>query len=180
MPADEKAEKGGTEKRTSVSVRIPRKPPPIFGYSDGCAVIDREFADEIVFLDSIGRKALARIVVDHGARADQLWAGSAAFYEQMRKILMEKEIAPTSVSGLPSGIEQSVIPVACNVFRLFKAGMEASFEGYYVSPGALHMARAKQEAKPLEALPVCHVQMSLPLLVGLLEAIRARVKGAND
>lgn len=175
MP-DEKPQKSAGERR-GLSVKISPKGPPIFGYADGCGIIDHDHADEIVFYDTAGHRSVARIMVDHAIRADQLWTTSAEFYETTEKVLAEQEIRAAPVGGVPPDITLLPGLVACNVFRIFRAGTEAAFEGYYVSPGSIHMARLKQETKPVVAQAICHVQMTLPLLLGLLEAVQRRVKG---
>jgi hypothetical protein len=162
-----------------VPVRFPSDLPPIAGYADGCSLVDRGGGSkEIVFFDSAAQKVLVRMVVDRGALLDRLWGTSSDFYETAMRFLDGLALKPAELTDPPNDLSGRV-PIACNVFRAFQAGTEAAFEGYYVSPGEIHLAKEKYKSskskKPIGVVPICHVQLSLPLLVGLLSKVKEEI-----
>jgi hypothetical protein len=163
------------EEKKGIPVRIPDGVPPIAGYADSCALVDRGTAKEIVFFDSATQRALVRMIVDRGDLLDRLWATSVAFYNNGLQYLSKLGISPSELSDPPRNLEGPV-PIASNVFRVFQSGTEAALEGYYVSPGDIHLARERlrkaKTIKPVGVIPQCHIQISLPLLLGLLGKVK--------
>jgi hypothetical protein len=161
-----------------VAVRFPDQAPPITGFSDSCRIVGRDTFQEIVFLDSLAERAIARIVVDNAMFAEYLWGTSSQFHAETTKWLGDVGMAQVAATGEPSqDAIKSARPVACNFFTMARVGTEAVFEGYYVSPKAVHVASSAREPKPIPLEPICRIQLPVPVLVGLLSEVKRKVEG---
>jgi hypothetical protein len=164
-------------KTVSVAIEYPDTLPPIVGYADAYAVFAGHDFHEIAFIDSRGEQAIARLIVDNKVLADHLWGNSAEFYISSIGALRAAGIEPTAAATKVPSLT-GVRAVACNFFKVHRAGQEASVECYYVRPELVHEAtQVKAPAKPaaLKAIGIMHIQMSAAGITGMLERIRDAV-----
>lgn len=174
------AKKNGPKRQQpgSVKVRIAGKVPPIVGYADSYSVIERaRTSHELVFFDSASRSVLVRITVDEGPLAEHLWGPTVEFFDSSSKVLEQHELQPVPPTATPPSLVNTK-STACNLFRIFRTGTQAAFEAYYVSPGSVHLAATGVVPQPIHPEPICHVQLSLPVLMGLLEEVRRLVSNS--
>jgi len=182
MPAKGKPQGQSREARSSatggdggVAVRFPDNQPPIVGYADSWTLIRRERAFEVLFIDAAASQVLARVVIPRDPLVEHLWTPAANFYGEAANWLKERNIDPVPAAQPPHTL-QGTIPIACNVFRFARVGEEAVFEGFYVSPGDVHRAKQEHRTDAVDARPMCHVQASLALVVGLLIEVQRIAK----
>jgi hypothetical protein len=156
----------------NVQIRLPEESPPVVGFADRSFLVKRGREYEIAFLDSVAGIYIARLIVSEGPLIDHLWGTASQFFEETRKSMKGIGVDPTPPL---TGLDKGSLPIAqpANAFRMFRLGLEAGFEAYYVQPRVIFEAREKtrDRAKTVQARAICHVALSLQSLIGLLEAV---------
>lgn len=160
-----------------LQVHLPALPhPPLEGFADKCALIDRGTMFELAFYDSSRQATVTRLSVAPAALFEGLLGTARDFLQQGVTFLSARSIVPAQIPGtIPPQIQLGTA-LPANVFRLSRMTTEAEFEAYHISPGDL--ARAKNNVQSeIPVNPVSKVMLPLDVLVGLLVHLSTLEKG---
>jgi len=103
-----------------------------------------------------------------------LWKSSVQFYQNEKENLRRAEIGVQNVLDSPPEWQASLVQMS-NVFRVARAGTEMVLEAYWLSPYYVHAASLGGTPK-FRFEPVVQVQLSSPVLVGVLEYLSQHVE----
>lgn len=148
--------------------------PELSIYADAITTSEAELSLTVTLRQQRNKDSVpaAHLVAHFDAVVGNLWRSSEEFFRSEVRLMEQWKLKLPPIREAPVVDAEPLFLV--NVFRITRAGLDATMDCYYVTPNSMH--RVSKGAGKLKIEPVIRVQLPAPLLVSLLDYISKRVE----